>query len=79
MVQLSEGIGPAVTLSPTRDALNNAWLGGSNLLQALLKLFPNTRHREEHSWAGPLQSVYKRSLKRIWARKKDLANIAHVL
>lgn len=79
VVLLGNCVRCAVALGPSRDALHEAGLGRRDLLQAFLKLFPDTRHGEEGGWAGPLKRVNEGSLESVWPCKVDLANIAHVL
>ena len=57
MVLLGDSVGPPVALSPSRDTLNESWLGCCNLLQALLELFPDTGDCKETGWSGPLERV----------------------
>ena len=79
MVLPRNSVRPAIALGPAGDALQEAWLGRSNFLQALLKLLPDTRHSEESRRASPLERGHKGALQCIWSCKEDLAHIAEVL
>ncbi len=79
MVLLSDSVSPSVALSPSRDTLDESWLGCCNLLQALLELFPDTGDGKEAGWSSPLERVDQGALESVRSREKELADITHML